>query len=225
MAVRWKAIGSAFIVAMAALPIAVFGQTPQEPDTKACYSETSDAAITACTRAINSGRLKGKELGEAFFYRGTAYKQKRDLDRAIADFSEAIRLDPQGPFAYGQRGLVYNQKRDYDRAIADLTRFIALNPGRQYLANAYMARALAYSGRRGPIKDYAAKDLFDLEIADLTNAIALRPDYALLFKVRGSDYELTNQRDKAIADFRAVLRIDPADEDAKKALKRLDAAP
>jgi tetratricopeptide (TPR) repeat protein len=73
--------------------------------------------------------------------------------------------------------------------------------------------------------DFAHPDRFDPEIADLTQAIALRPDDALLFKTRGSAYELKGERNMAIADYRAVLRIDPADQDAKNALKRLDAAP
>ena len=222
MAVHWKAIGSAFILAIAALPTAVFGQTPNQSETQACYTQTGDAAIAACTRAINSGALKGKDLAGPLLYRGSAYKQKDDFDRAIADFSEAIRLDPEGPFGYGQRGLTYFQKRDFDHAIADLSKFIALNPGRQYLADAYIARATAYAANAS---NSSAKDRFDPEIADLTKAIALRPDQALLFKTRGSAYELKGERALAIADYRAVLRIEPADQDAKDALKRLDAAP
>jgi len=202
------------VLAGAAVAMVLAAQPAAADDADTCRTASGDAAIAACTRAINSG-IRGSELAEILLYRGTAYKMKDDLNRAIADFSETIRLDPKSPFAYGQRGLVYNQKRDYDHAIADLTRFIALNPGRQYLANAYIARAMAY----------AAKDRFDPEIADLTEAIALRPDYALLFKTRGSAYEVDGQRDKAIADYRAVLRIDPADQEVKRALERLDAVP
>jgi len=202
------------VLAGAAVAMVLAAQPAAADDADACRTASGDVAIAACTRAMNSGKLKGSELAETFLYRGTAFKGKGDLDRAVADFSEAIRLDPEGPFAYGQRGLVYNQKKDYERAIADLTRFIVLNPGRQYLANAYIARATAYG----------ANDRFDPEIADLTEAIALRPDYALLFKARGSTYELNGQRDMAIADYRAVLRIDPADQE-KDALKRLNAAP
>jgi len=211
------------VLAGAAVAIVLASQPAAADDAETCRTASADAAIAACTRAIDGGKIRGKELAEPYLYRGTAYKGKDDFDRAIADFSEAIRLDPGGPFAYAQRGLVYNQKKDYDRAIADLTRFITLNPGRQYLANAYIARAMAYAARVH-VTNNPAENRLDPEIADLTEAIALRPDYPVLFKARGSAYELEGQPDRAIADYRAVLRIDPADPDATAALKRLGAA-
>ena len=47
-------------------------------------------------------------------------RHKSDLNLAIEDFDEAIRLDPQDAGAYSNLGLAYNTKGDYDRAIAEL---------------------------------------------------------------------------------------------------------
>ncbi len=44
---------------------------------------------------------------------------KGDYDRAIADFTEAIRLDPKLGSAFSNRGLAYEKKGGFDRAIAD----------------------------------------------------------------------------------------------------------
>ena len=53
---------------------------------------------------------------------------KGDYDKAIADCSEAIRLDPKYAVAYNQRGWAYEKKHNHDRAIADYTAAILLNP-------------------------------------------------------------------------------------------------
>jgi Flp pilus assembly protein TadD len=51
--------------------------------------------------------------------RGTTYASKGNWDKAIADFTEAIRLDPQCARAYGGRGFAYEQKGETSKAEAD----------------------------------------------------------------------------------------------------------
>src|SRR6266403_339236 len=53
---------------------------------------------------------------------------KGDNDRAIADYNEAIRLDPKHARAFHHRGYAYSDKGDNDRAIADYNEAIRLNP-------------------------------------------------------------------------------------------------
>jgi tetratricopeptide (TPR) repeat protein len=60
---------------------------------------------------------------------------KGDYDRAIADLTEAIRLDPKYVWAYASRGEAYRMKGDYDRAIADLTEAIRLDPNYEWAKN------------------------------------------------------------------------------------------
>jgi tetratricopeptide (TPR) repeat protein len=43
--------------------------------------------------------------------------QKGAYDRAIEDFDQAIRLDPQSAIAYLGRARAYREKADYDRAV------------------------------------------------------------------------------------------------------------
>jgi tetratricopeptide (TPR) repeat protein len=73
--------------------------------------------------------------------------QKKELDRAIKDFEEAIRLQPQLARAYGGRAGVYFYRKDYDRAIEDYNHWVRLEPKS---AHAYSSRAFAFSKK----KDY-----------------------------------------------------------------------
>jgi Flp pilus assembly protein TadD len=51
--------------------------------------------------------------------RGIAYANKGELDKAIADFTELIRLDPTGE-AYYDRGKAYQRRGDTGKAELDL---------------------------------------------------------------------------------------------------------
>ena len=51
---------------------------------------------------------------------------KCDYDQAIADFDEAIALDPQDALAYANRGYAYYNLGDDDKAIADYERALEL---------------------------------------------------------------------------------------------------
>ena len=46
----------------------------------------------------------------------------------MADYGEAIRIDPQYAIAYYNRGISWYDKKDYDKAIADYTDAIRSNP-------------------------------------------------------------------------------------------------
>ena len=70
---------------------------------------------------------------------------KGDYDQAIADYTEAIRLNPEYAEAYCNRGVAYWEKGNDDKAIADFTEAIRLNP--EY-ARAYQNRGVAY-GKKG----------------------------------------------------------------------------
>lgn len=64
--------------------------------------------------------------------------------KAIADYTEAIRLNPEFADACFNRGNAYYGKGQYDDAIADYTEAIRLNPK---FAEAYYNRGNAYEAK------------------------------------------------------------------------------
>ena len=128
-----------------------------------------DIRIVACTRNIQSGRFTGQNLAIAFTNRGLAYKSKGQWDRAIADFSEAIRLKPDFDTAFNNRGNAYYGKGIFDRAIKDYDEAIHLNPDNgQTFAN----RGLTYEKKGVPTQS----------LLDFKRAHALGYRHPLLFK-------------------------------------------
>jgi tetratricopeptide (TPR) repeat protein len=117
-----------------------------------------------------------------------AYRAKGDNDRAIADYSEAIRLSPSYAVAYNNRGLVYHDMRHYERAIADYNDAIRLNP----------SYALAYYNRGNA---YQAKGNYEHAIADYNDAIRLNPSDAFAYNNRGFAHHAKGDYDRAIADY------------------------
>jgi tetratricopeptide (TPR) repeat protein len=132
----------------------------------------------------------------AFNSRGTAYFNRRDYDRAIKEFDEAIRLDLNYANAFYNRGSAYQSKGDYDRAINDYDEAIRLNP-----------RDAAFFSNRGGA--YQVKREFDRAINDYDEAIRLDPKEAAFFSNRATAYRSKGQNDRAIRDYGEAIRLDP----------------
>jgi tetratricopeptide (TPR) repeat protein len=49
-------------------------------------------------------------------------------DRAIEDYTAALRLDPKDAAAYNNRGIAYAMKEDYRRARADWEKALEIDP-------------------------------------------------------------------------------------------------
>uniref|UniRef100_UPI000A83D7B6 tetratricopeptide repeat protein n=1 Tax=Treponema endosymbiont of Eucomonympha sp. TaxID=1580831 RepID=UPI000A83D7B6 len=60
--------------------------------------------------------------------RGIAYALKSDYDRAIADCTQATKLDPNLAEAYVIRAAAYGSKGDYDQAAADFSKALGIDP-------------------------------------------------------------------------------------------------
>jgi tetratricopeptide (TPR) repeat protein len=160
--------------------------------------------IDACTAVIDSGRFDGKSLSSALSDRGVAYLNVRNNDRALADFNEAIRIDPDNAKAFGGRGLAYQlraQEGDTERALADWAKALQINPDD---ADTLEQRARVYMIQR----DY------DGMIGDYGALIRLDPDNDWAFQQRAYAYRGKGELERALADYAEAIRIDPKNAQA-----------
>ncbi|MCA9890716.1 MAG: tetratricopeptide repeat protein, partial [Anaerolineae bacterium] len=128
--------------------------------------------------------------------RGLAYYHLGEYEAAIADYTQAILLEPQYVEAHNNRGNAYSELQQYEEAIADFTQAIAIDP--QY-PDAYNNRGNAYS----KLQQY------EEAIADFTQAIAINPQYTIAYNSRGFAHLDLGQYEEAIADFTQAIAIDP----------------
>jgi len=101
---------------------------------------------------------------DAHIARATEHYGKQELDQAIKELDEAIRLDPKNALAFSCRGAVRFAKKQYDLAITDLDVAIRLAPGKP--SSGYYIRGAAWYLK----KEYAKG------VKDLDEAIRLNPD-------------------------------------------------
>src|SRR5262249_14983193 len=97
-------------------------------DANTCKQASGDVAIAACPRAIASGRYAGHDLAKLHYDRALEYANKGDYDRAIQDFGQTIKINPNHVGALYSRGLTYSNKGLWDRAIQDYGEAIKLSP-------------------------------------------------------------------------------------------------
>jgi tetratricopeptide (TPR) repeat protein len=122
--------------------------------------------------------------------------EKKELDIALGDYNEAIRLNPNAAQVINDRGRVWAAKQEYDKAIADYNEAIRLDPR---CALAYYNHGFAS----------AAKQEYDKAITDFNEAIRLDPKFVYAYDGRGIAWAAKQEYDKAIADFNEAIRLDP----------------
>ena len=143
-------------------PQARNGVTPQQLSW--CKNDVSpDLRINGWCTAV-------KILSWGYNSRGFTYHANGDLGHAIAEYSEAIRINPNFALAYVNRGVAYRSKGDVNRAIADYSEAIRLDPN---FALAYFNRGISYF----------TKQEFLPAAADLFQSIKLKDDaYPMLWR-------------------------------------------
>ena len=180
---------------VASVPSAALAQINQ--DATSCKAEDpDDATVSACTHLIETNELGPDDRAVAYCHRGAAYWRNGDYDKALADESKAIEINPEFADAYMTRGAFFVDTGDYDQAIAETSRAISIDPRN---VRAYSNRAFA-RGRKG---DFAGA------IADTTKAIEIDPRWIAAYIVRGDNYARKGEHGMAFADFGKVAQIDP----------------
>jgi tetratricopeptide (TPR) repeat protein len=140
-------------------------------------------------------RAKGNDAF-ALAHRGRAWKERGENEKALADLSEAIRLDPDRSAYFSNRGIVYDRLEEYDRAISDYNEGLRRDP--------MDAQTYSYRGRA-----YRAEKDYDQAIKDFNQALRLDPQLADAYFHRGNTYKAKKEYSQAARDYSEAIRLDP----------------
>jgi len=179
------------------------GGCASDATSDAVSAAATDAAIQSCTALIQSGRQTPAALAVIYGYRGLSYWRKHLDDQAMADFAQAIALDPNAAEPYVSRSFINLARGLYDQVIADCEKALILNTD-HVTPVAFALRGAAYYG----------KGLDDLTLLDAGRALSLARDYPYAYLVRGAAYQRKGLHDKALADFNQAIRLDTKYSDA-----------
>jgi carboxyl-terminal processing protease len=127
--------------------------------------------------------------------RGRSYFCRDDLDHALTDYSEALRLDPKSTAALLCRQTVLALQNKFPQALADSDALIELDPKK---AVYYKERAWVKQLK----KDYAGS------LDDVSHAIALDKKDASFFELRANVLVEAGSYSEALDDLGAVIRLD-----------------
>ena len=205
-------------------------ELPQVYQVCADRGASSDERIAACTNILRSNLSNPHNLAVTFRNRGIAFGMKGDHDRALADFDQAIALEPSFAPGYNLRSIARRNKGDLDRALADADTAIRLDArfapawasrGAAYLRKSNLDHALAdfnealrldpglaaaHDGR-GVV--FLRKDDLDHALGDLDEAIWLDPKLASAHSNRGVVFSRRSRYDRAIAEYDRAIALKP----------------
>ena len=133
---------------------------------------------------------------EALYNRGISKYEFDDLQGAIEDFNEAIRLYPDYAKAFSNRGIAKYDHGDLQGAIEDFDEAIRLEP--DHVKAFY---------NRGKVKNILGDPLGAIE--DFNETIRLKPDSTPAFFHRGNTKSDLGDLRGAIEDFDEAIRLKP----------------
>jgi len=162
-----------------------------------CTGFDMDLRIAGCSVIADGKDETSKDRAMAHYKMASAFAIKGDRLRAIAEFTESIKLDPEYiARAYAQRGALYAIDREYDLAIADYSEAIRVNPKR---ADPYLNRGRAY----------VAKGDRDHAIADYADAIRNNPKFAEAYGNLCNALTIEGRLQTALASCNKSVQLEP----------------
>jgi tetratricopeptide (TPR) repeat protein len=207
----------------------------QQGDLEGAMRDFDQAVDIAST--ISPGAYASNHVGAIFpepavllYNRGVTRYDLRDWDGAIADFEEALWLNPHRVMTWIKRGNARFNKGDLDEAINDFNQALQIDPRSVMALN---NRGLAWQNKGkldAALNDYSRAleldprlavalnnraglkhDRDDLRgaLADYNKAIEIDPRLALLYCNRGVTRKALGDLKGAIADYTEAIRLKP----------------
>ncbi|MBN1797940.1 MAG: tetratricopeptide repeat protein [Spirochaetales bacterium] len=148
------------------------------------------------------------QTADEYYKKGLAEYEAGDMSGAIANFTRAIKLNPDFAEAYYRRGNAKLAKEDYEGAIADYKLAIKLNPK---LAEPVASEEIKIKQSSMDFYNQAlakkTSGLSDEALALCSKAIQKDSNNFWAYDVRGDIYRDRLQYEKAIADYGKAYEI------------------
>jgi tetratricopeptide (TPR) repeat protein len=148
-----KKLSMALISILAAGIICSCGSIDIEKETKKGIrqyeADSLNFAIKILTNVIN----ETDSCSECFQYRGFAYKDLKEYDKALIDFDSFVKLNSNKAYGYANRGSIHYINLDYEKALVDFKYALKLDSSFTAMYNT-ISHMLYATGRKDEACDY-----------------------------------------------------------------------
>jgi len=110
---------------------AAVAQVDLAPCLAASAADDMDKAATACAAVIDNEKTAKADLVKALIARGALYARHDQIDRAIADDSRALLLDPTLADVFNARGELWLKKGGKPKAVQDFGAALRIDPNHE----------------------------------------------------------------------------------------------
>ncbi|HEV3300484.1 MAG TPA: tetratricopeptide repeat protein [Planctomycetaceae bacterium] len=159
------------------------------------WLDRSDVISFSAALNFFNNEIRRNPTAQAYAIRGKIWHEKHEHDKALADWKEAIRRDPNDPLAYVERGSAWFDEKEYDKAIADCNEALRLDP-----------KCGAAYGIRGSAQ--WAKEEFSKATYDYVDAIRFDRDTSFDSIYRGEVWKDQSEYNKARVNYDLAAGFD-----------------
>jgi tetratricopeptide (TPR) repeat protein len=152
-------------------------------------------ALKAVGEAVRLSKDDNQELSKALLLRGDL---NDDDDKKLADYNQAIIIDPNNADAWKTRGLFHLGKGNHEQAATDFAKILE-GDAKNLTAHHAIAEALTYLEK------------YDQALEHINKAIELQPDQPLAYTLRARIRAIQGDLKAAQADLDAALKAAPND--------------
>jgi len=107
----------------------------EQVDVAPCLASTGaddvEKAASVCSPVIDNDKTAKPDLVKALIARGALFARHDQIDRAIADYSRALQLDPSLADIFNARGELWLKKGDRPKAVQDFGAALKINPNHE----------------------------------------------------------------------------------------------
>ncbi|GHV80108.1 hypothetical protein AGMMS49944_18990 [Spirochaetia bacterium] len=127
---------------------------------------------------------------------GNSLLEERDYEKALEEFTKAIKLTPEDGKVFFSRGMVYYAMEKYNKAEADFSISLEMDP---HNGETFFQRGMTYF----------SMEKYNKAASDFSASLEMDANNSKAWLYRGMVYLKREDYPKALADFEAALRIDP----------------
>jgi tetratricopeptide (TPR) repeat protein len=191
--------------------------------------------------ACNTSQKNTQETAAYHYKMGANHLEVEEYKEAVLNFSKAIEADSSFIEAYQNRSIAYAKTGNIEAALRDLHHCLAIDSSDNYTYY-YIGRIKFEQGNTGEALSFFSSAIerdatfqpafanraavfyslkqYSEAIKDYSEAIRLDQEYIRGYYCRGVSYNAIGENQKAIADFKRVLELQPNHSKAAQELSR-----